>query len=51
MIVVLLRNYKQLPCGAEGIINDTTHGGWVAVFGGVRLLLPFDGQGSIYKLL
>jgi hypothetical protein len=51
MIVVLLQDYKQLPCGAEGIIYDTTHGGWVAVFNHVTLLLPFDGQGIIYKLL
>jgi hypothetical protein len=51
MIVVLLRNYKQLPCGAEGIIFDTAHGGWLTVFGGVTVILPFEGQGIIYKLV
>jgi hypothetical protein len=51
MIVVLLQNYKQLPCGAEGIIYDTTHGGWVAVFGGVTVLLPFEGKDIIFRLL
>jgi hypothetical protein len=51
MIVVLLRNYKRLSKGAEGIIYDTTHGGWVAVFCGVTIILPFDGQNIIYSLV
>jgi hypothetical protein len=51
MIVVLLQNYKQQPKGTEGIIYDTTHGGWIAVFNHMTVLLPFDGQGIIYKLL
>lgn len=51
MIVVLLQNYQQLPEGAEGIIYDSSHGGWLAVFGCVTVLLPFDGQGIIFRLL
>jgi len=51
MIVVLLQKYKQLPCGAEGIIYDATHVAWIAVFGGVTVLLPFDGQEVIYYLV
>ena len=51
MIVVLLQNYKQFMAGTEGIINDSTHGGWVAVFGGVTVLLPFEGQDIIFRLL
>lgn len=51
MIVILLQDYKQLPKGTEGVINDTTHGGWVAVFDHVMVILPFDGQGVIFRLL
>jgi hypothetical protein len=51
MIVVLLQVYRQLPKGAEGIIYDTAHGGWLAVFGGVTVLLPFDEQDVIYYLV
>jgi hypothetical protein len=51
MIVVLLQDYKQLPKGAEGIINDTTHGAWIAVFNHVTVLLPFEDKDIIYRLL
>jgi hypothetical protein len=51
MIVVLLRDYKRLPCGAEGIIYNSIHGGWVAVFGSVTITLPFEGKGTIYQLV
>ena len=51
MIVVLLQNFGQLPCGAEGIIYDAADGGWLAVFGGATVLLPFDEQDAVYKLL
>jgi hypothetical protein len=51
MIVVLLQDYKRLPEGTEGIIYNSTHGGWVAVFNHVTVLLPFDGQDVIFRLL
>lgn len=51
MIVVLLEGYQQLSKGAEGVIYDSADGGWLAVFGGVTVLLPFDGQDVIYYLV